>query len=84
MTDFRRSATWFELNVPDPTVGTVFIHTEKKDRPLIVNKVGDDGIIYRTDIVGAVSIWGSLDDWRDDYRRRIIKVVYAPSSDETG
>ena len=81
MVDSRRSATWFELNVQAPLIGTVFIHTEKPNRPLIIKQIVDDEI-YRVDIDGAVGIWGSIDDWRDEYRCRTIKVVYEPKKND--
>ena len=78
----RRSDTWFELSVPNPVMGTVFVHCEKKNRPLIVCKIDHNEVIYRTDMDGSVTAWGSLDDWRDEFRRRTIKVVYDPSAQE--
>lgn len=78
MTLDRRTKTWFELNIPSPLRGVVFVHTEKKDRPLMITKVSDDEIIYRVDADGDVSVWGDVYSWRDEARRRIIEVVYDP------
>ena len=78
----RRSKTWFELNIPAPMKGTVFVHAEKRGRPLMITKLTDDDIIYRVDPDGEVSVWGDTVSWRDEVRRRIIEVVYDPSTSQ--
>ena len=55
MSDSRRTATWFELNVQAPLIGTVFVHAEKPERPLIIKQI-IDGQIYRVDMNGATNI----------------------------
>lgn len=79
MSDSKRSSTWFELSVNAPLLGTIFVHVEKPGRPLIVKQIIDDQI-YRLDMDGVSSIWGSIDDWRDEFRRRTIKIVYTPEA----
>ena len=74
----NRRPTWIEFYVKPPVVGTVFIHATKPEKPCIVHKIVDEEI-YRTDADGKVNGWGTIDDWREEVRRRTIKVVYDPS-----
>lgn len=79
--DRNRRPTWIEFRVKPPVVGTVFIHTTKPEKPCIVQRIADEEI-YRTDFDGRVGIWGSVEDWRDEVRRRTIKIVYDPTKQE--
>lgn len=72
-----RKPTWKELRINAPHIGTVFIHSVKPTRPLIVSSIVDDEI-YRVDLEGGVGAWGTVDDWRDEIRHRTIEVVYEP------
>jgi len=74
-----RKPTWIELKVSPPVVGMVFIHTAKPERPLMVTALLDDEI-QRVDMDGITKPWGTIDDWREEYRTRTIKVVYDPQS----
>jgi len=79
-----RKPTWIELRVSTPSVGTVFVHTTKPERPLMITGIMDDEI-QRVDVDGITKPWGTIDDWREEYRRRTIKVVYEPKNhDEEG
>lgn len=73
-----RKPTWIELKVSSPSIGTVFIHTTKPERPLMITNIIDDEI-QRVDIDGITKPWGTLDDWRDEFRHRTIEVVYNPA-----
>lgn len=77
MKTFRRNPTWFELRIPEPVKGVVFVHSERKNNPLMVTSVKDD-TIYRVNLSGEISEWGDVTSWRDEVRRRVIEVVYAP------
>ena len=68
-----------ELRVDAPHIGTVFIHVLKPARPLMVANIIDDEI-YRVDLDGGIGAWGSIDEWRDEIRHRMIEVVYDPSA----
>lgn len=72
-----RKPTWIELRVPLPVVGTVFIHTARPERPLMITDIMEDEI-QRVDVSGVTAPWGSIDDWRDEIRCRNIEVVYDP------
>ena len=75
----RRSATWFELVVTPPVAGTVFVHVLLRNKPMIISKIDEEENIYRVDMNGTTDVWGSMDDWREEYRKRMIEVVYDPS-----
>ena len=75
----NRKPTWIELRVSPPCVGTVFVHTSKPDKPLMVTDV-DEEEIQRVDVDGITKPWGTIEDWRDEYRRRTIKVIYDPQN----
>lgn len=79
MNPSRRSATWFELVVTPPVVGTVFVHVYHRNKPMIITEIDNEENIHRVDMKGEVIIWGSMDDWREEYRKRMIEVVYDPS-----
>lgn len=76
MEAFRRP-TWIELRVSPPVVGTVFIHVSKPNRPLMVTNVFDEEI-QRVDVDGVTKPWGTVDDWREEIRSRMIEIVYEP------
>ena len=57
--------------------GTVFVHTARPDRPLMVTSV-DQEEIHRVDLDGLTKCWGSVDDWREEMRSRTIEEVYHP------
>lgn len=75
---FRRP-TLIDLRVDTPNVGTVFIHVSKPARPLMITAVMDEEL-QRVDVDGVTKPWGTIDDWREEYRRRTIKVVYDPEN----
>ena len=78
MSFFKRSNTFFELRVDNPTTGVVFIHTVKPNAPFIVSKIDENENIYRAAADGSVEVWGTIEDWRDEIRHRHIEVVYNP------
>lgn len=73
----NRNRTWIDLKVTAPTIGTVFIHSSKPDRRMTVTSIVDDQII-RTDSSGESVVWGDLNDWFDEVRRRTIEIVQEP------
>jgi hypothetical protein len=72
-----RKPTWIELKVQPPVVGMVFIHVSRPHRPLVVTNIFEEEI-QRVDVDGITKPWGTLSDWRDEIRSRMIEVVYEP------
>ncbi len=84
MSLLKRTNAIFELRVDDPKVGMVFVHTQKRNSPLIVSKIDERENIYRTSINGSFDVWGSFEDWRDEIRNRTIEIVYNPYKGSPG
>jgi hypothetical protein len=73
----NRKPTLIDFRIKLPAVGTVFVHTARPDRPLMITSV-DQEEIHRVDLDGLTKCWGSADDWREEMRSRTIEEVYHP------
>jgi len=74
----HKKPTWIDTAVLPPRPGVVFVHTTRPDKHYTVFQVEQEEI-YRIDSDGETKLWGTIDDWRDEVRRRTIEIVYLPS-----
>lgn len=72
----HKKPTWIDTVVHPPKPGVVFMHTTKPDRLYTVFRIEQEEI-YRIDSDGETKLWGTIDDWRDEIRRRTIEVIYS-------
>lgn len=63
-----------------PVTGTVFFHGRYQDRPcMVVEPPSYSEDIFRVDVDGMVTMWGTIEDWVEAIQNGDITIVWMPA-----